>query len=439
MNDDAEDMKHLRALADSLQPDQEFVAHLAARLEQSYQQSAAVETRPTINLNGHHARQKPRSMSMQHPSRTARSWPRPSYTLIAAFAALVLTLTVLIGLPTLGRLDVPLAQVAAPTAAPTPIPALPLPVGALVTKLSADTLGRMRDIGVTWISVEVAYRSNAMNENLYAANLLISAVQAQGFRALVTASQGTPVPPEDFVSQYVEFLRRLAALGPDAIQVWREPNIDLYWPFGAIDPARYVEILADAHEAIKSVNPSIKVISASPAPTNAQSVFSGRIMNDNSFYAGMAEAGAAQYLDCVGVQYVEGVVPPNAISGDPRGDEGTRYLQTMLTRAARPFAERGTTVPLCLTSLGYLSLEGLPDDLENINLFGWASQTSVAEQAAWIASALTQLTLQDTPQVELVILFSPDPLLSGDATGGYALIRPDGSCLACDTIAALRR
>ena len=39
----------------------------------------------------------------------------------------------------------------------------------------------------------------------------------------------------DFNS-YVSFLGGVAGLGPDAIEVWNEQNIDFEWPAGEIDP-----------------------------------------------------------------------------------------------------------------------------------------------------------------------------------------------------------
>jgi len=97
----------------------------------------------------------------------------------------------------------------------------------------------------------------------------------------------------------------------------------------------------------------------------------------------MAQAGAADLVDCVGIHYNEGILPPNATSGDPRGNSShySRYFPAMLDLYARTFPVK----PLCFTELGYLSGEGftpLP------SAFSWAAETSVAEQAAWLAQAV---------------------------------------------------
>ena len=52
----------------------------------------------------------------------------------------------------------------------------------------------------------------------------------------------------------------------------------------------------------------------------------------------MANAGVAQYADCIGAHYNEGVIPPSRQGGDPRKDEyPTRFLPLMLQRVAFPF------------------------------------------------------------------------------------------------------
>ncbi|MEJ2751057.1 MAG: hypothetical protein P8183_24600, partial [Anaerolineae bacterium] len=80
---------------------------------------------------------------------------------------------------------------------------------------------------------------------------------------------GSSTYPESInFEEYVQFLAGVAALGPDAIEVWNEMNIDFEWPAGQIDPAGYVNnMLAPAYNAIKSANPNVMVISGAPAPT----------------------------------------------------------------------------------------------------------------------------------------------------------------------------
>src|SRR5690606_5119722 len=96
----------------------------------------------------------------------------------------------------------------------------------------------------------------------------------------------------------------------------------------------YTNMLKKAYPAIKAANSNVMVISGAPAPTG---YFGGGCAangcDDKKFIEQMASAGAASYFDCTGLHYNEGVLPPSASSGDPRGNSGhyTRYYPTMVS------------------------------------------------------------------------------------------------------------
>ncbi len=224
------------------------------------------------------------------------------------------------------------------------------------------------------------------------------------------------------------WLAQAAALGADAIEVWNEPNIDREWQAGQISPTRYTEMLRRAYNAIKATNANTLVISGAPAPTGFFGGCTGAGCDDNHFIAGMAAAGAANYMDCVGVHYNEGIVPPTATSGDPRGNSThyTRYFTTMMNTYANAFRSR----PLCFTEMGYLTPEGFPPLSAG---FAWAQNVTLAQQAAWIDQAVA-LAAQ-SGRVRLLIIWNVDFTNYGeDPMAGFALIRPDGSCPACDAL-----
>ena len=195
-------------------------------------------------------------------------------------------------------------------------------------------------------------------------------------------------------------------------------------------------MLEKAHSAIKAANADTMVITGALTPTNAEGVFGmSMVWNDDRYYLGMADAGVADFADCIGVQYSAGMLPPSAQGGDPRGEYPTRYLPLMLQRVAWPF--RNSDIPMCITEMGYLSPEGygpLPE------AFAWAANTSLREQAQWLAQAIQiSATFQDMP-VEMIIVWNIDfDSYDVDPQAGYAIIRPDGACPACETIAALER
>jgi hypothetical protein len=173
------------------------------------------------------------------------------------------------------------------------------------------------------------------------------------------------------------------------------------------------------------------VISAALAPTGAEAAYPGQVVNDNNFLSQMVAAGAMNYMDCVGIHYNEGIIPPNQTSGDPRDGYYTRYFPSMVDTY---WNLTGGAKPLCFTELGYLSPEGygtLPD------FFNWAQNVSVAQQAAWLAQAISLAS--QSGKVKLLIVWNVDfSSFGADPQGGYAMVRPGGGCPACSAIAGAR-
>ncbi|MCI0713804.1 MAG: LysM peptidoglycan-binding domain-containing protein [Chloroflexi bacterium] len=293
-------------------------------------------------------------------------------------------------------------------------------------------VGEMRSAGMIWAKKQIRWNRG---EGTGAAAGAINEAHNNGFKILL-GIVGVPSQMGDFnqyVQEYAAFVGEVAALGPDAIEVWNEPNIDREWPAGQISGGNYTQLLASAYTAIKSRNSNVMVISGAPAPTG---FFGGTCQaggcDDNVFLAQMRSAGASNYMDCVGAHYNEGIISPDFRSGDPRGGHYTRYFWGMLDLYSNTF---GGARKVCWTELGYLSPEGygpLPGH------FSWASDTSVAEHAEWLgrAAALSR----SSGRVRLMIVWNVDFTAYGDdPVGGYAIVRPDGSCPACGSLSAAVR
>ena len=309
---------------------------------------------------------------------------------------------------------------------------LPIPVGGHVLHFGEAAIEAMRSAGMTWVKKQVHYGISDGKE-------LIDQAHALGLKVLLGAVGDKNRLAADFdgyVAEFAKYAAFLAELGADAIEVWNEPNIDREWPRGQVHGANYVRLLQAAYHAIKAVNPDTLVISGAPAPTG---FFAGCGLggcDDDVFMLQMAVAGAADYADCIGVHYNEGVVPPTWQGGDPRQDDyPTRFLPLMLQRVAWPF--RNADIPMCMTEMGYLSPEGygpLPPGFE------WGASTSVAEQAEWLSQAILISSDYQPMPVELAIVWNIDfDHYDADPQAGFAIIRPDGSCPACDAIARLQR
>lgn len=303
-------------------------------------------------------------------------------------------------------------------------------LGGHVLDLNANTVGLARRAGMTWVKMQ--YRYNLGDGTGGVAGMLGNA-RANGFRLLVSivGQTGQMGNFDSYIASYSQFVGDVAALGIDGIEVWNEPNIDREWPAGLINGANYARLLQAAYNAIKARNPSVLVVSGAPAPTGFFGGCGAGGCDDDVFMQQMAGAGAAQYMDCVGIHYNEGIVSPSTTSGDPRGDYPTRYFSGMISRTTAAFGSE----PICITELGYLSPEGygpLP------GAFGWAAGTTVQQHAQWLGDAARMA--RQSGRVMLMIVWNVDfPFYGEDPSAGYAILRPGGGCPGCDTLAAAMR
>ncbi len=336
---------------------------------------------------------------------------------------------------------VSLATPVVPAPAETPAPALPdlntLPTvdpawltvdlgttfeaGVHVGKLSRSLLqaGRM---SMKWIALDARYRVGAMPG---AQQDAIVQGQGNGFKVLLSVSgdvdEFAALDRAEYLSLFTTYMSGLASYGPDAIEVWPEAN-------ALMSPEDYLRLLALSYSAIKTVNPGILVISGALRPQDDPAAPDE---SDAAYAQALAQLGVAQFADCLGVHYTLGAVPPVNTEGDPRGASPIYYLPEIIERVSSAFA---TDKPLCFTRLGYLSPEGLPPLPPE---YAWAQGTTVGQQTRWLMDTVG-LGLSN-PQIRLMILWSLDrsAFAEGSPEAGYALIRPDESCPACEALAPL--
>ncbi len=289
----------------------------------------------------------------------------------------------------------------------------------------------MQQAGMTWVKRQVRYGQeiqsdttqplidDAKNKNI---QLLLSII---GSKEQLAANRDL------FIQDYATFAGEVAARmdAGGAIEIWNEPNLEREWPQGQISGSNYTDLLRAAYTAIKASNPAIMVISAAPGPTGVN--IEGLVVSDDNFINQMKAAGAANYLDCVGIHYNEGIISPTLTSGDPRGNSNhySRYYWGMVNLYNSVFPSK----PLCFTELGYVTAEGhgpLPPGFE------WAVNTTVAHQAQWLAEAAQQS--RGDPRVRLMIVWNVDfTRYDSDPMAGYAIVRPGGVCPACATLGAV--
>ncbi|MBN1921225.1 MAG: hypothetical protein JW892_08280 [Anaerolineae bacterium] len=297
---------------------------------------------------------------------------------------------------------------------------------------------QMRQAGMTWVKVQARYGEawSGAGADLRA---FISEAHAQGFKVLVSAVGPAAMVTESGFSRRVsDWMAGIAAAGADAIEVWNEPNLPREWREGYISPRAYTNLLCTAYSAIKRANRGTLVISAAPAPTGYFNGCTGKGCDDALWLEGLVATGAAGCLDYLGAHHNAGATSPSARTGHPADPEGKHHSWYFLPQTELYYEQFAGKRQLFYTELGYLSASGygwIPEG------FSWAGNISPAMQAAWLAEA-AELSL-DSGMVRALVIWNVDATCYGDCgsaedpQGGYAIIRPDGACPACETLEAL--
>lgn len=315
---------------------------------------------------------------------------------------------------------------------PTQLDMTTFEVGGQSHQIDPSVVALLDQSNMNWVKFQHKWEPGAAGSDV--AGRIIDAHSA-GYKVLLSVP-GPPFPQSIDYEAYINFLTEAATYQPDAIEIWNEENLDREWPATELGASSYVlNMLQPAYERIKSVNDNIMIISGALAPTGAFASCPGDVggvmgCNDDAYIADMVAAGAENYLDCVGIHYNAGATAPSATSGHPY-DQGVAtyqwYYPAMVDLYTGTFSK-----PLCFTELGYLTSEGYDPLPQN---FDFATDNTVQEQAQWLGENVQMA--RDSGRVRMVVVYNLDFDYYGpdDPQAGYAILRPDGSCPACDTIA----
>lgn len=301
------------------------------------------------------------------------------------------------------------------SAVPEISPAFGFEYGGYVMEASTSVLDMMQEIDMKWIAFSITYipdmDTDGISEQIHIAH-------QNDYKVFVSIA-GTPITenPKSYLQGYIDYVAQVAESGADAIEIWKEANLDRSWVQSeAVDT--YAILLTETSQAIRDSNSQTMVISGAPAPTGAESAFPGRVMDDDNFMTQLKESGALDYVDCVGMHYNEGTVSPLAHTGDSRDDDYRRYLPEML-RTYRALVD--AEIPICVTEIGYFNAEGLASVPQ---FFEWGSHITTRDQQEWLAQAMEWLSLQlDVPLAMIwhIDLESEDTF--PEVYRGYALLR----------------
>ena len=308
----------------------------------------------------------------------------------------------------------------------------PFELGGFVSDLDLPESERMHYAGMNWVKVQATYPNDV--------SAIIATAHAKNFKVQVTAlGSSEMVTQTNFEQDYAAWVHDLTTAGADAIEVWNEPNLPFRsWPAGYISPTLYTDLLCAAHTAIKAVDADTLVISAAPAPTGYFGGCGPEGCDDLPWLEGLYAAGAGSCMDYIGAHHLSGATSPAARSGHPADPGGSHHSWYFLWQTEEYYAAFEETEQIFYTVLGYLTPEGfgwIPDP------FSWAADTTVAQQAQWLAE-VAELSRQ-TGMVGHVMIWNVDFDCYGDCGGyedpqaGYAIIRPDDSCPACESLHAV--
>jgi hypothetical protein len=228
--------------------------------------------------------------------------------------------------------------------------------------------------------------------NAYGVNVMLSVVKAPGWaRPAGDTDQGPPADP----ATYATFVREMAARYKGrvkAYEIWNEQNLYYEWGGrgGKINAGRYVQLLAAAYNAIKSVDPGAVVISGALTPTG---VNDGDIAIDDRVYLEqMYQAGMARYCDAVGAHPSGYNNPPDATGARTatRRRPIARAIQAGSSGHDGELSQhhgqiRRQQQAHLVTEFGWATVEGL--GVGPAAGYGYAADNSEAEQAQFIVRA----------------------------------------------------
>lgn len=197
----------------------------------------------------------------------------------------------------------------------------------LVDQDVAALTSELSSLGVTWVKQEIAWRDfepTQGNIDFDTLDNIVNTLRASNINILLTVSAAPSWarsnadengPPDNF-ADYGAFLGALAARYAGQVQayeIWTEPNLRREWnsSLHSISPAKYVELLGVAYNAVKASDPNAVVISAGLAPTGFNDGVNA--INDRQFLAGIYTAGGANVSDAIGAHPNGWANPPDAL------------------------------------------------------------------------------------------------------------------------------
>ena len=329
------------------------------------------------------------------------------------------------------------------------------------------TMGQVQSLGLGWVKQQMRWEDverspGQMEWGPY--DWVVEAANARGLKVMLSVvnspvwthtyvDENPQAAPPDNLGDYVAFLSAVVERYQGrihAIEVWNEQNLDREWDTAeGVNAERYVEMLRLAHQAIKSRDPNIIVISGALSPTgfNCNEPYpecppTGRpiIVDDFVYLEQMIAAGFLDYCDCVGAHH-NGINMPPDVAWDEGYDDPTATnfrgpfdspshdwsFKSTLWGYHERIAAAGSAKPLCVTEFGWATDEGLGGHPPG---FEFAMDNTLAEQAEWDVEAFR--LMREWGFVRLAFLWNLDFANKcnrdpADPNAPYSLVDFDGA------------
>ncbi len=220
-----------------------------------------------------------------------------------------------------------------------------------------------------------------------------------------------------------------------AYEIWNEQNLYYEWGGrgGKLNAGRYVQLLAAAYNAIKSVDPGAIVISGALTPTG---VNDGDIAIDDRLYLEqMYQAGLARYCDAVGAHPSGYNNPPDAdwtSFADPSASFGAKGHPSWFFRGTMEsyrnimikYGDGGKRI--WPTEFGWASVDGL--GVPPARGYEYARDNTEAEQAQFIVRAYQMGRNWGFVGVMFLWNLNFGPVAGAhDEKAAFGIVRPDWS------------
>ncbi len=181
------------------------------------------------------------------------------------------------------------------------------------------------DLGMNWVKQQIEwkmYEPSRGDINFGTLDQMVNALNAQNLKVLFSVVKaptwarptGDEEGPPSNYQDYATFVRALAQRYKGrvhAYEIWNEQNINREWYGVPLSAARYVELLGQAYNAIKAVDPSAIVVSGALAPTGINDGVNA--IDDRLYLQQMYAAGLKNYSDAIGAHPNGWANPPNSV------------------------------------------------------------------------------------------------------------------------------